>query len=243
MKKENLVRIGVVQFQLSNSIEGNLKRIIEFTRKAIKKKIEILCFPECALTSYITDFKKIDYDKIERVMSLLRKLARKEKINLIIGTPLKENKRIFNGAVVLLKNGNRLNYYKQHLTELDKKYFLTGKKNLVFKVGHIKCGIAICRDQNYPQIFENYQKSGIKILFLLAAHYYPGKEAKLKLAKNKALPIVRALDNKIYIAKSNAVGRVKNKISLGNSLIVSPQGFLLKEADQLEETILDFQLS
>jgi len=232
------MKIAVSQIKLSSQIEENLKKIIRLSKKASEQGVEILCFPECALTGYLRDFTKLDYGRTERALTYLQSFAKKEKINLIVGSPVIKNKKVFNSAVVLLKNGKQLLYYKRHLTEFDKKYFSAGKRSLSFKVKSVKCGVAVCRDQNYPEIFENYKKAGAKIVFILAAHYYLPKEAELKKEKNKALPVKRALDNKMFVAKAGAVGKIEDKVSFGHSLIASPRGFMIKEAGRAEETVL-----
>ena len=43
------------------------------------------------------------------------------------------------------------------------------------------------------------------ILFYLSSHYYTKSEAVRKERKNKAFPIVRALENKVYVAKADAM--------------------------------------
>lgn len=236
------MKITLAQIKLTNSINQNLKKIINYIKLADKKKSELMCFPECALTGYTRNFNNLNFPVIEEKIRVLKVLGQKKKINIIIGLPYLKKKKLFNSALVLLKNGQELVYHKQNLTPFDKKYFSAGNKNLIFRIKNNKYGLAICRDQNLAKIFENYKKQRVKFIFILSAHYYSPKEARLKVNKNKALPIVRALDNKVYLAKVNAVGKVKKKISLGGSLIVNPQGYILKEASQRKEEILSFSL-
>ncbi len=230
--------IAVAQIKLSVKIEENLRKVIRFSKKASRQKVNILCFPECALTGYIRNFRNLDLREIEKSLDRLQDFAEKEKMNLIIGTHLKKGSKLFNCGVVLLKDGKKFIYRKQNLTEFDKKFFSPGKENLIFRINGTRYGVAICRDQNYSEIFQDYKKRGVKMVFLLSAHYYPLREAKLKIDKNKALPIVRALDSRIFIAKADAVGKVKNKRSYGGSIIVDPKGVAMKEAKPGRESIL-----
>ena len=112
-----------------------------------------------------------------------------------------------------------------------------------FVVNGIKCGVLICRDQNSPGLAHHYAKEGVKAIFLLAAHYYPPEEARKKLDKNRALPIARAVENSIYILKANAVGSQDATVSLGNSLIVSPEGSVICESDSVTECILHCEVN
>jgi predicted amidohydrolase len=109
---------------------------------------------------------------------------------------------------------------------------------LSFEVAGVKCGLLICRDQNDPRLVQEYARVDTKVVFLLAAHYYPPPEARRKIDKNRALPIARAVENGLFVAKANAVGFQGDYVSLGHSMIVDPEGSVLCEADEKEETLL-----
>ena len=102
----------------------------------------------------------------------------------------------------------------------------------------VKCGLIICRDQNDPRLVQEYARAGAKVVFLLAAHYYPSAEARRKLDKNRALPIARAVENGLFVAKANAIGFQDEYVSLGHSMIVDPEGSVVCEADEKEEKLL-----
>ena len=104
----------------------------------------------------------------------------------------------------------------------------------------IKCGVLICRDQNNPLLAARYKNTDI--LFYLSSHYYNKVEAIKKERKNKAFPIVRALENKIYVAKVDAVGKQNSLIDLGGSMVVSPKGEVIAEAKKGKQDMLEFNL-
>ena len=81
-----------------------------------------------------------------------------------------------------------------------------------------------------------------KILFYLSSHYYTEEEVARKERKNKAIPIVRALENKIYVAKVDAVGKQNGLVSIGGSIVVDPEGHVIAEAKKGKEEILKFHL-
>ena len=235
------MNFGIVQIALANDVHSNLKKICSYIDEAAMAKVDILCFPECSLTGYKRDFHKLNQDEITRALKTLRDIAVENQLTTIIGTPYFESGKLYNAAFVI-SSDSQLKYFKNNLTEFDKQYFIRGRQTLTFEVKGVKCGLAICRDQNHPAIFQNYKQEGVRIVFLPSAHYYLPEETRLKRDKNKALPIVRALDNKIYVAKANAVGSQGNYINLGHSIIVNPDGYIISEADDKEEKLLYYEL-
>lgn len=79
-------------------------------------------------------------------------------------------------------------------------------------------------------------------MFYLSSHYYKPYEIKVKERKNKAFPIVRAVENKTYVAKSDAVGTQDGFVSVGTSMIVDPQGVVIAEAPRKKEALLELDL-
>jgi len=87
-----------------------------------------------------------------------------------------------------------------------------------------------------------YKTLGADALVILAAYFYEPREAIQKVDKNRALPIARAVENGLFVLKANAVGSANGKISLGDSIIVDPNGFVIQEADRRTEMILSCKI-
>jgi len=236
------LKVGVAQINLAENIPANVGTISRYIKKAMRKKISLLCFPECSLTGYIRDFNRLNLDEIETALNSIQALAVKCQVNTIVGTPYLKAGRLFNSAVVFLTDGRKLVYCKNILTDFDRKYFDRGRRLLSFKVEGVKCGILICRDQNNPAFAERYRQLGVKVIFILAAHFYNPEVAKLKLDKNRAIPIARAIEASSYVIKSNAIGSAKGTVSLGNSIIVNPSGYVVAEGGKKSEALLTCEL-
>ena len=234
------MRIGIVQIRLTSEVNKNVLKILHRIRYAHRSKLDLLCFPECALSGYIVNHHKMRWGQIREGIDKLQQASNTYGISLVVGSSLYSNSRIYNSALIIRPHASLLIYYKNNLTEYDKKYFATGKMTLEFGIKGIKCGVLICRDQNYPLLAMKYRH--VKILFYLSSHYYSKEEALKKERKNKSFPIVRALENKIYVAKADAVGRHNGLVSIGGSIIVNPDGHVIAEAKKGKEEVLKFQL-
>jgi omega-amidase len=234
------MHIGVIQMRLAADISKNINKILYYIKNAHRHKIDLLCFPECAISGYIVDHHKIKWEHIRNGIEKLQQASNAYDISLVVGTSWYYDNKIYNSAVIIRPNFPSMIYHKNNLTDYDKKYFTRGKSILDFDVNGIKCGVLICRDQNNPLLAMKYEHA--KILFYLSSHYYTEKEAVRKERKNKAFPIVRALENKLYVAKADAVGKQNGLVSIGGSIVVDPEGHVIAEAKKGKEEILKFHL-
>jgi predicted amidohydrolase len=213
---------------------------------AEKRRINLLCFPECALTGYVVNHYNIRMDDIKKGISNIQRVSDKYGISAIVGSSWHSNKNnnhkeiIYNSSVIIRPYSKIKLYFKNELTDYDKKYFSKGDNTVPFEVKNIRCGVLICRDQTNPLLAAKYRN--IDILFYLSSHYYTKSEAVRKERKNKAFPIVRALENKVYVAKADAVGKQNGLVNFGGSMVVNPEGEVIAEAKKGRQEMLEFNL-
>ena len=236
------MKAGVAQVKLYNDIDTNLATISNYISLASKEDIDILCFPECNITGYVRDFTKVNQNEVMDTLNNIQEQVTKNCVNVILGAPYFERNKRFNSAIVLLTSGKRDIYHKINLTSSDEAYFKKGEEPLIFRVGDAKFGVLICRDQNHPMLVHEYKTLGADAIFILSAHFYDPIEAIRKINKNRALPIARAVENNLWVLKANAVGSTNEKISLGGSLIIDPNGFIIHEGNAINEMILSYEI-
>ena len=237
------MKAAVAQVRLFDQIEKNVSTISKYISFASKEGIDILCFPECNITGYVRDFTKVNQDEVIEALNIIQKQVTHSGVNVTVGAPYFERKKRFNSAIVLLTSGKRHIYHKINLTSSDEAFFKKGKEPLIFRLGDVKCGVLICRDQNDPMLASKYKTLGADAIFILSAHFYEPIEAIRKQNKNRALPIARAVENNLFVLKANAVGASNERISLGGSLIIDPEGFVVREGNAINEMILSYEIS
>jgi len=230
-----LINICLAQVKIINNINKNFNKIVNILNE-IDSNLYI--FPEMMLTGY--DINNIvSFNKIEEKILLLQKSLTIDKM-LIIGSAYYKKNNIFNTALIITKNNLQI-YYKNYLTEYDKKIFSKKENVLIVNFKDLKLGIIICRDQSSLELIHKY-KNKIDLLIQLSAHYYEFEEAIKKLDRNIAYPIIRAIDVNAFVCKVNCVGYLNNLISLGNSMVVDKKGLILKKASMFDEEIIQIKL-
>lgn len=239
-----ILRLAAAQLAVGEDLAQNARRIMAFLEQAAHRGVDLICFPEMSLTGY-TPSILVRADLNALVGAALDELAEKCRVSgvgAIVGHGWREEGALFNRATALLPDGRRFCYDKIHLTEQEEKYFRRGTEALPFPIGDRRVGVIICRDQNDPFLARRLREKGAEVLFILSAHYYAPKEARWKLEKNRALPIARAVENKVYVLLANTVGSHLGMVSLGNSLIADPDGCVVATAGETEETLLTLSL-
>lgn len=234
------MKLAVCQMALSEDFKNNARQIISFLEKASRLEVELVCFPEMSLTGYnsaLLSKSKLNII-IEESLQQIADKCNELHLGAVIGYGYRQDDNLFNRAGVFLPGGIQFTYDKIYLTEIEEKYFRRGKKNLVFPYGGSKIGVIICRDQNYPLLTKELKEKDAEYVFILAAHYYNPKESRWKLEKNRAIPITRAVENKVYVLKANTIGTHLGMISLGNSIIADPDGAVVVAADESQEGLL-----
>jgi len=237
------LKIAAAQIHLYQEVERNLENITAWAKKARAQGVDLVNFPETSLTGYLFDgFSQLNAREVNRALDELEGLALELGINLVVGTPYWVEDRLYNSVAVLLADGRRLLYHKTHLVPYEQEYFAAGSDLLTFELGTLTLGTMICRDQNSPELAGRIREAGARVLFISCAHYYPPMEARLKIDKNRALPIARACENSLFVFKANAIGSYRGRINLGHSMIVGPNGVVIAEAGETQEELLTFDI-
>jgi predicted amidohydrolase len=229
------MKIALAQIEPSQIIEDNYKKIESIVNYTAA---DLIIFPELAISSYsfkvIKNIKaSIIHEYLEKIQLLTKNSATK---TIIVGTPRIADNKIYNSAAII-NHRDIVFYDKVTLTEDDQQLFEAGKDFVIKEINNKRFGVIICRDQNNIDLILKY-KNKVDFLIQLSAHYYEMKDILKKTDKNKALPIVRAIDVNAAFIKVNTVGLLDNQISHGNSLIVSKTGQIIRTGNTTTEEVI-----
>lgn len=233
------VRVGLCQIRpRTGDIEANLKTIREMAARASRKEVDILLFPELALTGYMArdELFELAQPVNGEAVSELEAIAREHGVYLVVGMPeLDEHTfMLYNSAVVVGPEGLVGTYRKRHLPSYgvfdEARYFKPFKGPIeVFDLSIGKVGVAICYDLFFPETVRTMALKGAKLVLVLSAAPDMSKEYFETLVK------ARAMENTIFVAYVNLVGHYEGLGFFGGSHMRGPLGELVTSLGLHEE--------
>jgi len=246
------MKIALAQINTSvGDIEGNTKKIIEIIQKAKFLKIDIIAFPELAITGYPPLDLLYNDEFIESNLNALNEIIKNtEDITVIVGfvEGKNDNKlKVGYNAAALINNKNLIGV--QHKTLLptydvfdEARYFYSSKENYVFEINKLKIGLQVCEDlwdNNYEnKITKKLKEKGAELIFNInASPFY-----KEKILERQNLLKKQSNENNIPIFYVNQVGAQDELVFDGNSLIINEKGNFVAEGKKFEEDLLIFDL-
>ena len=235
------LRIGLCQINTTvGDIEGNTKKILDYISKGKKVGVDLLVFPEMAVTGYPPEDLLLMPKFIEANLRAVNKIAKAAtSITAIVGFVHKDGD-IFNSAA-LLHNGKMIDVYsKTYLPNYgvfdEDRYFQVGKENFIFTLKSTPIGMSICEDLWYPgdPIRTQALYGGAELIVNISSSpYHAGKS----IFRDKMIS-TRASDNMAMVAYCNLVGGQDELVFDGGSLIIDQKGELMVRGKQFEEDLV-----
>lgn len=252
--------IALVQLNLNNKPDENLKKCSEWVRKAKKEGGQVVCLPELYSSFYFCqseDTKHFNlaeplYGKSFKAFSALA-----NELGIAVIVPFFENRLsgvYHNSAYVIDSDGSEAGLYrKMHIPDdpgFYEKYYFTpgdlGFKTIPTSVG--KVGVLICWDQWFPEAARLTALHGAETIFYpTAIGWHPQEKERFGELQHGAWMNVmkgHAVANGVYVAATNRVGLEKPLPDTagiefwGSSFIAGPQGEILAQASNDKEEII-----
>ena len=243
-----MFRVSCIQLKSNNNIYSNLKRTKKLILKAVKQNTDFILTPEVSslfslnkkqLLKICTSMKEDVY------LSGIRDSAKKYKIWILVGSLIIKisKSKLVNRSVLIDNKGRIRSYYdKIHMYDVilskkenyfESKTFTPGNKIKSFKLPWGKLGLSICYDLRFPNLYRKLSKSGSIFLSIPSAFTeITGKKHWHSLLK------ARAIENFSYIfAPAQGGTHYNGRKTYGHSLIISPDGKILKELKKKEGVI------
>ncbi len=174
------INLGLIQMSCQEDIEANLKKTIDYIKKAAGKGAQIICTQELFKSPYFCQIEDSIYFDLAEVIDdknptiqKLGGLAAELEIVLIASLFEKRAPGIYhNTAVVFDADGSYLGKYrKMHIPDdphyYEKYYFTPGDLGYkVFDTKFGKIGVLICWDQWFPEAARLLGLQGVELRYL-----------------------------------------------------------------------------
>jgi N-carbamoylputrescine amidase len=251
-----MVQLALIQFAAGEDKSANLDKAEVFVRAAAEAGAQLVClqelftsiyFPLCPTHDQYFDLAEpLDGPTVQRMAGIARE------VGIFILVPIYEEAgvgRFFNTAVFIDNQGQTIGYVRKHHIprvhiahptwgEIDEKYYFEpGTEGYpVFDTPLGRIGVLICHDRHFPEAARLLALDGAELVLVpSASRGIPevADPADAWLVELRA----HAIANMYYIAGVNRVGVEQGEPFLGHSVIIGPDGAVMKMAGT-EEAIV-----
>lgn len=237
----------------------NVDSMIHMAEEAEEKHVDILCFPELAVTAYTCGdllLSSFLLDKAEEELGRLVERTKDLKLTLIAGCPVRCGNSVYNCAVVISKGKIHGVVPKLHLPSYNEFYetrwFASGidaeetsvslcgengirfSNDTLFSVNGVKFSIEICEDLWTPcPPSSQYSINGSELIFnLSASNELAGKhDYRISLIKQQSARTITG-----YIYCSAGFGESSTDLLFSGFGIVCENGSVIAESERFQIT-------
>ncbi|MFX1519809.1 MAG: NAD+ synthase [Promethearchaeota archaeon] len=244
------MKIAMAQINTTvGDLEGNAEKIREYMNFAKKNKVDLIVFPELAITGYPPQDLLFENAFIKRNKELLEELITHEgDIAGVIGFVDYKGKDLYNAAAVFMKNKLIGVAYKTLLPTYDvfdeARYFVSAReeeiKPILININgtEFNLGIEICEDlwdEDYDIKVTDClaERMADIIVNISASPFYAGKRFEREHLLKK-----KSKRNKVPMFYVNLVGGQDELVFDGQSLVVDSSGDLIAMGKQFEEDLI-----
>lgn len=171
--------VASCQFVVSSNIADNAAHIRAQIAQAAKQGADIAHFPELALTgvgyahrhdnSWKSVWRRWDWGLIRAELESIRQACRDHVIWAVVGSchSFDPAERPTNCVYVFGDQGDIVTRYdKRRCSESDLHNHTPGEAPATFEIKGVSCGLAICLEWSFPDVFMDYAEEGVDLLFL-----------------------------------------------------------------------------
>jgi len=234
------LRVGIAQINPTvGDLSGNTRKIVQFIDEAKSLGVDLLAFPELAITGYPPEDLLLKSQFITQNQESLNEIVKHTADIAVVVGFVDSNSDIYNAAAIIYHNKLAGIYHKIYLPNYgvfdENRYFQAGNKCPVFIMYGIAVGITVCEDIWYesgPATMQAY--AGARLLINISASpFYAGKA----LLRERILA-TRASDNVAIVLYNNLVGGQDELVFDGGSLIINEKGEIIARGKQFEEDLV-----
>jgi predicted amidohydrolase len=223
------VRVATCYFPVSADILQNNDYVSKQLRVASRQGADVAHFPEACLSGYagsdFTSYRGFDWQLLESCTRQVLDAARDLGIWVILGSThrLTGRHKPHDSVYVISSRGRIIDRYdKRFCSNEDLVHYSPGNHLSVFHVNGVRCGVLICYEYAFPELYREYKRHRVQLIFhsYHAGHASPAwverlrrqiGPAVIKLNRGGSFPEIRmptsmqaaAGDNHMWISCSN----------------------------------------
>ncbi len=239
------LRVTLVQVNAGRDVQANLGRLKQLLSRI--GTTDLIALPEVfAIRGSDDDFRNSAQNLTGPIMNFMASIAHRHNAWVLAGSIVESNggPTAYNTSVLMDRRGTVVaSYRKIHLFEatLDSgeivrecELWAPGAEPVMADLEGWRCGMAICYDLRFPELFRQYSAKGAHLLFLPSNFTQrTGKDHWEILLR------ARAIENQCYVVAPNQCGTNPHTgvTSYGNSMVIGPWGEVLTRMEDEESAV------
>jgi predicted amidohydrolase len=173
-----MITVATCQFPVDADIGRNQAYVLRQMRIAKSQGAYVAHFPECSLSGYagsdFASYKEFDWSVLKECTPKVLALARQLRLWVIVGSThrLTGRHKPHNSLYVVTDRGEILDRYDKMFCAGDRAgksgdlaHYSPGNHFSVFSIAGVRCGALICHDYRYPELYREYKRRGVQIMF------------------------------------------------------------------------------
>ena len=235
------MRLTLIQMNSRTAARNeNVVRASAYVDDAVRQHPDIVVLPEFFNNEYFPqyrDYRYMDYAEPDDGFTQARLKEKAKQHGIHIVSTIFEMARpglYYDTAMLIGPPGEIIGKYRKvhpaALLSLEKIYFRGGSSFPVFPVGDWTVGFSICYDNLFPESCRCLTLHGAELI--IAPYATPVADPWENFLTT------RALENGVFLAACNHVGKEGDWTMSGKSMIIDPLGKILTQASATDEEII-----
>ena len=232
-------KIAIAQINCSvGDLAGNASKILEMAKRARDEGASLLLTPELSLCGYPPEDLLLRSGFIRACSEVLQQLALDaDGIALVVGHPAEREGKRYNAASLIRNGGIETTYFKQELPNYavfdEARYFDSGYAPVVFELGGMCFGLAVCEDIWKPRAAQLAREAGAEALLVLNASPYHVDKQQTRYCVARA----RVQDTGMALVYANMTGGQDELVFDGASFVMDARGGIVRRLPDFEESL------
>ena len=234
----DLLRISMVQMDVIWENPAANRQKLDRLLRPLTGKTDLILLPEMFTTGFSVQARELAEPMSGTSVGWMKRVANETGAALAGSLIVQEDGLFFNRFVFVQPTGETSYYDKRHLFSMggENQYFTCGKSKEIFIYKGWRIALFVCYDLRFPVWCRSISKAD---LMLFAANW-PEKRNLVW----KTLIQARAIENQLYVAGVNRIGKDGNSISYaGESTLIDPKGICLLHMGQQRDTTATCSIS
>ncbi len=234
------LKITIVQTSLHwENVDANLAMFSEKLKNIAPASTDLIILPEMFSTGFTMNASEVAEVMNGKAVTWLKKTAAEKKCVITGSLVIREDGKYYNRLVWMRPDGTYETYDKRHLFRMgeENNTYTAGKKRIITSIKGWKICPLVCYDLRFPVWCRNVNQEYDLLVFVAnwpEVRNYPWKQ----------LLIARAIENQVYLAGVNRIGKDGNDFNhTGDSAVLNFKGLPISKTKASEESVETVTLS